>query len=419
MMDFKVWIEKLRDRFWIIPSIVILLEVILLWIVCGIPNVESRNSLVQFFSSDYSAEAARLLLTSIATSIMTVVGVLFSLTIVILQQVSSQYSPRVIGNFIKSISSQLMLGVFSGTFLFCLLALRRVHARDVPEAAISTSILLAVLCIGFLIHYVDHIVHSIQSTTIVSNIREDTLKYWRDFDIFLQKNRLKSPKSNRNLKWKAQVRCASTGYFQSFRPDKLIQALQNLEWEASIQLRPGDYCERNDIFLEVVTNKELTEELTSKIKSSFFFACDRTHIQDPRLGINQLVDIALRALSPGINDPGTAKEALYCLGTLLIWASQRPYEIYDLQLCDTGTLRLKPLKFHELISESLGPLLITAEKYPTVLEIMISILKRCSESTTSGDIKKYCHQFEGRIHLTLRNVTDNYSPLFERDNILD
>lgn len=421
-MALGIWLEKLKNRFWVIPAIIIALEILLLILSLQVPEIEPKGLFLKFIFYTYSVEGSRLILSSTATSLITVVGVLFSVTIVILQQVSSQYSPRAIENFIKSISSQLMLGLFSGTYLFCLLALRHVPtasenaAQEIPEATISSAIGLSILCIGFLIHYVNHIVHAIQSTTIIANLKADTIKYWKEYEKYLTSH-IVSPSelANKDYAHSIQLKCPRSGYYQSLKPEHLEKCLQHHTWSGKILFRPGDYVDEGDPFFEIRSSQPISKKDLDAVLKAFLFGNERTHIQDPRFGLRQLSDIALRALSPGINDPATAIESIHAIGSILLWRYSKPEMTpQKIQISQHGILEMAPLALPEILENALSPIFVSAESHVEVLKKVSHHLKKCALLSANKEHGPVFLQFRSKISNQLNPKVEKYAPLFNQ-----
>jgi uncharacterized membrane protein len=380
----RLFLERLSSRYWVLPTVIAACLTLLLGFVRTVPNDAFRDSLLASIAFDASAEGARLLLSAVAGAVMTVVGVLFSITVVVLQQASAQFSPRVIDNFVRSLRSQFVFGFYIGTFSYCLLLVRSIrdtgHAGRiiVPTPAISVAILLAVVCLALLIHYIHHIVHAIQSTHIVREIVRDSIAALRGEWESLDQERGPAPESGSALRFEAEIRPAATGYLQALRWRAIARILRRERWELEVRVRAGDYMDENDTPLAILrTSRPLASRAQRRIAAAFEIGEHRTHAQDPRFGVRQLVDIALRALSPGINDPTTALESLDGISSVLLAGIRLPSAPEVLRLSPTGAVRVHRLEYPDLLELSFAQILHFAADHEPVRRRIGEILDSC------------------------------------------
>ena len=375
-MQFRKWklsisflTEDLRSRFWLLPTLVTIVIVIAFPLVLRIENPYFKSHMANFLLAGYSPDAARLILSSISTALMTVIGVLFSITILVIQQASNQFSPRVTEIFIKARNSQLTLGFYVGTFVFCILLLRQIPSGEqnvpIPQAAISLALFLTLCCIGLLVQYVHFIAHSIQSTSIIRAIVNDTVFYLTNFFAFIS-DQVKelSPVPSYEHSW--EVKCKTAGYFEKFYPEK-IDLLLGEGTHILISAEVGDYFQLGDTIAVINTNSPLSETKKQKLQKCFKIGSQRTHAQDFRFGTRQLVDIALRGLSPGINDPSTAIEALHGIETVLHEYVGIASECASFTMINGTRMSYVPVCFRDLFDLSFRQITSFAEKHPTVL----------------------------------------------------
>lgn len=327
----------------------------------------------------YSAEAARLILSSICTALMTVIGVLFSITIVVIQQVSAQYSPRVVEIFIKSRNSQFVLGLYVGTFIYGILLLRQIPSLEtgdgfqIPQSAISLAILFSLICISFLVQYVHYITHAIKSTNIIKSIIAEGLEYLAEYEDF--KNSYAQTIEYENLPETVKLKAPTYGYFQSYLPEKIDRIL-GTESRAKVRLvvHIGEYINSGTVVAEIQSREKLPEKIIKSLDGTFSIGAERTHTQDVRYSIRQLVDITLRALSPGINDPTTAMEALNGIGVLLTeWMKQTKHSgLFSLKM--GNQLIIPQFTLDDLLEQSFAQTIVSAKGHYQVLEKILHVL---------------------------------------------
>jgi uncharacterized membrane protein len=412
--ESRSFFERLKTYFWLVPSVVIVLLVALLYTLVQFEPGRPFNSVIaSYIFRTYSADGARLILSAIAGTLMTVVGVLFSITIVVLQQVSSQYSPRVIQNFIRSTVSQLVLGLYVGTFIYCLLLLKQVPEEGgdaneaLPHLAISAAIFLTIGCVALLIHYIHYVVHAIRSTNIVDTIRHETMSYLEPLADENDGMECAPEASVAGLSVVTLIKSPASGYLQGYDLNEIPGALNQGVAAVMIRNKPGDYVLEDHVLAEVRTDQPLSDQSIKELKKTFRLGKSRTYSQDVSYGIRQLVDVALRGLSPGIHDPTTAIEALNAVGSILHFFLSR--EEFPSRICATPScqLRVPRLKTEELLAVSFHQVIMAAREQPPVLQRIGHILDDLIPVANTLERKEACLRLRDKV-LQMANRADTY-----------
>lgn len=302
---------------------------------------------------DGGPEGARELLGTIAGSIITVAGVAFSVTIVALSIASSQFGPRLLQTFMRDTGSQVVLGTFIATFMYCLLVLRQVKggpsdaAPDefVPAISITLSLALALVSVGMLIYFINHIATIIQGWHVVSRIGGDLLSSTRKlFPGGIGHPPAESHDAEADIPDDFDNRCIEVdadrgGYVMGIDGRKLMDLACEHDVILRIEKRPGHYVIPGTGLMRVWPAKNFRPGLVREARRSFILGPQRTVGQDVEFAVEQLVEIAVRALSPGINTPSLAVTCLNQLATGLAHLAREdmpsPYR-YD----DSGRLRV-------------------------------------------------------------------------------
>ncbi|MEO6969717.1 MAG: DUF2254 domain-containing protein, partial [Chthoniobacterales bacterium] len=338
-----------RSSYWFLPSLLalgaILLSAFTLHIDTTLNPKWARDTAWIWAGG---AEGARNVLATIASSTITVAGVVFSITIVTLTLASSQFGPRLLRNFMNDRGTQLVLGVFVATYLYCLLVLRAIRGTDqvtvVPFLSVTCGVVFAVASVGFLIFFIHHISTSIIAENVIARVAGDL----RSNIDRLYPEKLGSPNesANREDKLPAQfehdprtIASEKSGFIQAIAMENLLQLAQEKELIIRLCRRPGQFIAAGDILAEVVPRAQGDDALADDILRNIFFGRDRTPTQDIEYSIDQLVEVAVRALSPGVNDPFTAITCIEWLGAALIQMAGREIPSrwrYD----DEGKLRV-------------------------------------------------------------------------------
>ena len=262
-------------------------------------------------------EGARELLSTLAGSMMTVMGVTFSMTLVALALASSQYTSRILRNFMRSRVTQVTLGIFAGIFAYCLVVLRTIRggageAEFVPSVAVFVAFLLALGGIGVLIYFIHHIASSIQASNILASVAEETmaavdrlfpdkLGHAPDED----EDQDQVPQSLKERTWRA-VPAAVSGYIQNVDNGALLRLAQDRKAIVRMERSIGGFVVKDTALASLALKDPPDQETIAALNASYSISSHRTVDQDPAFGVRQIVDMALKALSPGVNDTSTA-----------------------------------------------------------------------------------------------------------------
>lgn len=331
--------EYLGTSLWFVPVLCVCAAIGLSAVTLSFDRGEAQGALA--FTG--SGESARSVLSTIATSITTLTALAFSVTVVVLQLASSQYSPRVLRTFLRDRRSQLVLGVFLGTFAYTMLVLREVRVGEdarsqfVPGLSIHGAYALMALSLLFFVLYIHHMGKSMQASHIVAEVAAETAgtlqrMYPTAGDDPERHERARSQEDGGRV-----MISDASGYLQAVDE----QFLFDLAGDARVTLRLvpsiGDFVAAGSK-LFVVTG-ELDGEQSQSVRDSVTLGRQRTMRQNPTFGFRQLVDIAEKALSPGINDPTTAVEAVDRLHELLLVLAPRQLPLPEREDGD-GVVRL-------------------------------------------------------------------------------
>jgi uncharacterized membrane protein len=376
-VSFRASYEAVKARFWIIPGIIVFLSILLAMFVQFIPISLRLPQPLSEIVFDASSENSRQILAAIATALMTVVGVLFSVVVVVLQQISAQYNPRVIEKFIRSGLSQTVLGMFIGTFVYCLLVLKQVpvdprDSDDLPHLGINLGIIGAIACMMLLINYIHHIVYSIRAGRVVTQIHDEAII---SLDNYLETlsgsgKPIDHPPDMRDLSYAYGICAWETGFLQEYRIWEIEKRLQGIRFHCTFEALPGDYMRPGARFATLRSAAALESENIHALERCFQVGEFRTHAQDIRLGVRQLADIALRALSPSLNDPTTATEALQSAGSVLLHFLRHCHLPDNLEFEDGSTLQLRSIDLKSLLALAFGECLRPAKDQVAVLQVI-------------------------------------------------
>jgi uncharacterized membrane protein len=296
------------------------------------------------FPSHSDPQVAQVILGGIAASIMTVVSIVFAILLMTLTLASMQFSPRIIVSFVRDRVTQWTLGIFLGTFCFCMAALPAARSVPKPFAPVVTvmgAMLLSLICVGWLLYFIHHISQAINVNQIVDRIATETVAMIDE--MMPHPRRYPHVDSGDPLdtrSWETTIRCETSGYIRYIDTQRLVATAKAYHVKVDILRRVGHFVPAGVPFLRVYKGERLTAEAAIEIREAFDFGPSRTLQQDIEFGVLQIVDIALKAISPAVNDPSTGITCVDQLSRVLIHFAGR--EGPESLLCDPpGVLRVR------------------------------------------------------------------------------
>ena len=389
----QLW-SNLRESLWLPPALIVTFSILL---AMGLVELEASGS--QSWMDAWprlfgvGAAGAREILATIAGSMMTVVGVTFSMTLVTLALASSQYTSRILRNFMSDHATQIVLGTFAGIFTYCLIVLRAIRADDesafVPRLAVTFGVVLAIGGIGTLIFFIHHIASSIQASSIIASVTKETLTAVdRLFPETLGDEPLGDdaeslhPRPTPVRNWQA-VMADCDGYLQSVDQATLLDLARTHKTVVRMDRGIGEFVVRCTPLASLALDGPPEEEVAAALRAAYSIARNRTVQQDCAFGIRQLVDMALRALSPGINDTTTAVMCVDYLTAILARLATRDeplshrYEDGELRVISIGQT------FAGLVAESFDEIRGSADGNVAIMLRMLSALQTIASLTDS------------------------------------
>jgi uncharacterized membrane protein len=356
--------EKLRTNYWFIPAVMCILALFLSLVTIKLDEEVGPETILtlKLFYVD-SPEGARALLSTVASSMITVAGVVFSLTMVVLSLTSQQYGPLILSHFLRDRGNQLVLGIFTATFIYCLLILRTVRGVEsnifIPHISVLTGLGLSIISLFFLIYFIHHVSESIQSISIINRIKEELFEAIDE--IFPAKLGHEPPQAvnmnelqqleNRFTEEGLAIKASEGGYLQMIDDEALMQIACDHDVVMQLISYPGRFVIKGQALVRVIAPSSGDKTLHKAIQDTFILGGHRTQTQDVEFIFTQLAAIAVRALSPAINDPYTATMCIDRLSEALCHLlSRRIPSIYRYD--DHGKLRVvaDPKGFEDLFS---------------------------------------------------------------------
>lgn len=333
----NLW-ESIRTSFLFIPGLMVLSAIGLALIMIAIDRrIELAEYRTVGFLYTGGVDGARSILATIAASMITVAGVTFSITIVALTLAASQFGPRLIRNFMRHPGNQIVLGTFVATFIYCLIVLGSIAPLEkkvfVPTLSVNLSIILVLAAVAILVYFIHHVSSAIQADQVIRSVYTELLNNLQRLfpeEIGYEKSATETwiedlPSQESAYYLIKQFEHSKSGYLQAIESTGLLEIAKNNNALLFLHYRPGEFITNGSPIVTVKCNGELSKNLNGKIENTFIIGMQRTPAQDAEFAIHQLVEIAVRALSPGINDPFTAITCIDWLGSALCYLAGRTF----------------------------------------------------------------------------------------------
>lgn len=312
-----VLLELLRTQVWVVPSIAALLAaasaVVLVWFDAATGSLGLPVAI--------DADSARAVLSAISGAMISFTALVFSITMLVLQSASTQLSPRVMRTFLRDRFNQGVLGLFVATFVFSLLVLTFVTVEQVPRLGVLVAVGLVLLAVLAFVTYIDHMAKSIRPTSVIESISAET----RSVIEHVYPDRIEDAAEgtvevadDARAEALEVVWSGGPGYVQSFDRAGLLEFAGEQGAAVELKVGIGSFLVRGQPLLSVLGRG--SDSMTAAelgLGEQFRLGPERTMAEDPEFGFRQLVDVALRALSPSLNDPSTASQVIDRLHELL------------------------------------------------------------------------------------------------------
>ncbi|WP_051180738.1 DUF2254 domain-containing protein [Thermithiobacillus tepidarius DSM 3134] len=418
------WWDALRSSLWFVPMLMTLAAVALAF---ATVQADERIGYEWIRTVGWlwtgGPEGAREVLSTIAGSMITVAGVTFSITVVTLTLASNQFGPRLLRNFMRDTGNQIVLGTFIATFIYCLLVLRTVRAVEatqfVPYLSVTAGVLLATISLGVLIYFIHHVSESIQAENLIAVVAAELQA---GIDRLFPDELGQAPQtpaapapasadSTMDDADRCMIRSRHSGYVQAVESETLLAIASNRDLILHLLCRPGDFVTRDDPLAAAWPAGRCDARLARRICGAFLIGRHRTPTQDVEYAVHQLVEIAVRALSPGINDPFTAMNCLDWLGAALAQLAQRDMpgrQRHDARgqlriIAENGTFAaVANAAFNQIRQYGRG----SASVVLHMLDVIAAVAPRLCREEDRKALLRHAAQVEGDARASLPNEMD-------------
>ena len=409
----QLW-TNLRSGLWFLPTTIVVSFTLFALALTQFDrhfDHQVRGSLPAVLTRD--PDSARELLSTISSSIVTVAGVVFSITIVTLALASSQYSSRTVRAFTRDTLNQAVLGAMVGTFAYCTTVLLTISGSEgtfVPSLAVFTGYLLSIAAVLALIVFIHHVTTSIQASGIIASIAEDTLAAVdQTFAPAASQpsSAEQSASAPPDVVW-TPVPSRRTGYVVSVDVDALTRFAARNMGIVRMDHSAGDFITAGKPLLSVSLRGAADPAQIAELTRSHRIGRFRTVDQDPDFGVRQIVDVALKALSPGVNDTTTAVMCVDHLSAILIDVGSRRERQ---SICKDGKLLvvLRGPSFEGLASKAYNQIRQNAQGNVGVITALLNSIEMVADSLPhSGRREALAQHVRSLAELVQRSIESPY-----------
>ena len=374
--------EYARGALWVLPGLSVLAALAAGAVLSSV-SVGPRSPL----AFQGTPDDARTLLLGITGTMITIIALLLGLAVVALQLSSTQFSPRLLRNFLRDRPNQVVLSAFVATFAYSAAGLYTVgvsggsRTAAFPRLAVSGAIVLLFTSLGLLVFFADHLLHSIQVDAIMETVQRNTLAVIEDALLTGGQDAPEAPT------WAVPVVSRRSGYVQAVRPRALLPCAARHGVCVRLRPRVGEHIVAGTTLAWIW--RTLPEDpapdpaaFTRVLDSGVRIGFERTLEQDAAFGIRQLVDVACKALSPAVNDPYTAVQAVDHLSVIFCTLARRPLGTHVAR-DGQGVVIVPARRFGDYLAVMCGLIRRYGASEPTVANALLRLLGNCA--TVAGD----------------------------------
>jgi uncharacterized membrane protein len=410
---FRKWLSDLGETFWLLPATIVVAGILL---ALDLVQLDRSGAVPQWLINSpwlYSGggTGARTLLGAVASSTIGVAGTVFSITIAALSLAAGQMGPRLLRNFTRDRGNQATLGVFLGTFSYALMVLRSVRTQSegafVPHLALSVGILLAFVCVGTLVYFVGHMASRINVETVVELVGDDIRRAIARLTVGTPGV---PPPATAAWSGAVAVHDPRRGYLQQIDPEGLADWAHDNGTKIRLLVRPGDYVFPG---APIAMVRPHVDGVDVAIRNATALGPSRVSSEDLEFAVRQLVEVAVRALSPGINDPNTAIGVLDNLGAVLCDVVHRHLPTGVTQREGRAVLVVPAIEYDGLVDAMFHMIRQNASGSAAVLIRMTEVLTAVASAERNPVRLRALHRHADLVRADAEHSLSSISDLFD------
>lgn len=372
--------EKLRSAYWFYPGLLLAAGIAAAF---GLIAVDERigdrfrGTSMIYWIYQGGADGARAMLAAIATAVLGVAGITFSITVAILSLTTSQFGPTLLRNFLRDTANQIVLGTFIATFLYCLLVMRMVHSVEessfVPHVSVTFGVLLAIVSTAMLVYFIHHVVATIQAANFIAKAGEQLMEavdrlYPHELGDPAPVPEI--PRGPDRAAW-TPLKALRSGYVQVYDAEGLLALSRDCGATIELLRAPGEFATIGTP-IALARGGVDAAQYERRLDEATTLGPQSTELQDITLPVNALAEIAMRALSPSINDPHTAQMCVdrLCAAFAVLIGREFPSRTRaDKEGC--GHVIARAPSFADLVHQGLDPVRRYGRQH---VEVLLKIL---------------------------------------------
>lgn len=414
-INFFNKIYNLKNKIAFFPSIIALAGCIFAYIMMYLENEGISKYILEFFPELVisNTETARTILTTFIAGLISIMVFSFSMVMILLNQASSNFSPRLLPGLISNRRHQIVLGIYLFTIIYCIFILVFIEPTgdkyQLPGFSVLLSILFMLNSLAAFIYFIHSISQEIQIDNILFRIYDSAEKKLTKL-IDIEKNSLKELPNTKN--W-IEYKVKTTGYFQIVSLKTLAKIAKENNFKIEIIATKGSFCDEDDILFK--TEIEIEEDIENRIYNNFHFSKSELIDDNYLLAFKQITEVAVKSMSPGINDPGTAINAIDYLSQLLILRIQK-IDVHAIKDNNEILLIVHTLEFEKLIYNIMVSLRTYCSHDFIIVIKLLSVLKRLSKKTTNKSYKKVINFEVNNLLTDSKNNINNNTDLEKIEN---
>ncbi|WP_299576246.1 DUF2254 domain-containing protein [uncultured Williamsia sp.] len=376
-------LARLAELFWLVPTVLGVTALVLAQSLISVDRALDDADFGVWGRLLYrvGASGSRDILGAIGGSMLAVAATSFSITVSVLATASSTYGPRLVRNFMNDRGNQFVLGMFGATFLYALMVLRSIRSETitegqfVPDIAVNVAVLLAVVDVLVLVYFINHIAGSIQVSTLSARVRSELVDVVDALYPETQPDNAR-PAHDSTPALPANIHSATSGFVIDVDEVSLLRTAATNGCRIEVRVRPGDHVVAGEPIARVHPTEKIAD-VADDICSAVHLGDTRTPLHDIQFAVQQLVEMAVRALSPSTNDPFTARNALDELATGMVRLADRPTPLLG-RVCQDDVLRLVVVRVpvDELIDDIFESVRIYALDAPIAMSGAVTLARR-------------------------------------------
>jgi uncharacterized membrane protein len=402
-------VERLRSSLFFVPMSAVVAAAVL---GLGLLAVDRRVDITLAelpFGFTSTVESARTLLGAIAAATISFAGIAFSVSLLILQLASSQYSPRVVHALFRDPFNKRVMALVVGTFTYCIVVLRSVRSAleadgepVIPNVSVAVAVVLGIAAILAIVAFIDHNAHTMDVSEILERIRRETVTQIHATWEPAEPGHLTGPLPPKSSQPTTVVRSDGSGWIQLIDTDTIIDLVPDGA-TVRVHTEAGQYAIAHSPLMSITPPS--ADELSRKLRSAVVIGHTRTMQQDVTYGLRQTVDIGLRALSPGINDPTTAQDAIFHTAAILSELLRRePPPAVTTKGDRTVVMERRP-SHDALIGLAFDEIRRAGSTDPAVCCYLLDTLASLIESVTADGYHDRTTELRRQAHLVLEAST--------------